>query len=38
MRIAVCAKTGDIVEPFLCPQWWVDCKAMAADAVSAVRT
>jgi valyl-tRNA synthetase len=22
MRIATCAKTGDIVEPYLCPQWY----------------
>ena len=37
MRIGRCAKTNDIIEPFLKPQWYVDCKDMAARACDAVR-
>jgi len=38
MRLGLCSRSGDVVEPFLTPQWWVDCKDMAAEAVKAVRT
>ena len=38
MRLGRCAKTKDIIEPFLKPQWYVDCKEMAARACEAVRT
>ena len=38
MRLGRCAKTKDIIEPFLKPQWYVDCKEMAARACDAVRT
>ena len=38
MRIGTCAKTGDIIEPYLKPQWYVDCKDMAARACEAVRS
>lgn len=38
MALGVCSRSGDIIEPFLIPQWWVDCKDMAARAVAAVRT
>lgn len=27
----------DVIEPLLKPQWWVDCKQMAADGCEAVR-
>jgi valyl-tRNA synthetase len=37
MSIGRCSRTGDIIEPMLKPQWWVDCKDMAARAVKAVR-
>eukprot|EP00163_Fabomonas_tropica_P014126 TRINITY_DN257_c0_g1_i2.p1 TRINITY_DN257_c0_g1~~TRINITY_DN257_c0_g1_i2.p1 ORF type:complete len:920 (+),score=298.90 TRINITY_DN257_c0_g1_i2:190-2949(+) len=37
MQIPLCSRTGDIIEPMLKPQWWVDCKEMAAKAVSALR-
>lgn len=37
MSIGVCAKTGDIIEPILKPQWWVNCKDMASRAVDAVK-
>jgi len=37
MRLGVCSRTGDVIEPLLKPQWWVDCKKMGADAAQAVR-
>lgn len=37
MRVGRCSRTGDIVEPMLVPQWYVDCADMAAKAVAAVE-
>ncbi|KAG5498085.1 hypothetical protein GH5_02882 [Leishmania sp. Ghana 2012 LV757] len=36
-RVGCCARTGDIVEPMLMPQWFVDCSSMARRSVEAVR-
>lgn len=33
MLIPVCSKSGDIIEPVLKPQWWVDCKPLAEEAI-----
>ncbi|PVD22509.1 hypothetical protein C0Q70_18323 [Pomacea canaliculata] len=30
-------RSKDVIEPLLKPQWYVDCKQMAADSVKAVR-
>eukprot|EP00795_Rhopilema_esculentum_P010703 gene10703-19476_t len=38
MVIPVCSRSKDIVEPLLKPQWYVDCREMAANAVNAVRS
>ncbi|CAM9186228.1 unnamed protein product [Phaeothamnion confervicola] len=37
MRLGVCSRSGDIIEPYLTPQWYVRCEAMADKAVAAVR-
>lgn len=37
MRLGICSRSGDIVEPMLRPQWYVDCEGMAAAALKAVR-
>eukprot|EP01101_Sappina_pedata_P002068 TRINITY_DN12344_c0_g1_i1.p2 TRINITY_DN12344_c0_g1~~TRINITY_DN12344_c0_g1_i1.p2 ORF type:complete len:1330 (-),score=738.37 TRINITY_DN12344_c0_g1_i1:45-4034(-) len=37
MSLGICTRTGDVIEGRLKPQWWVDCKDMAADAANAVR-
>jgi len=37
MRLGVCSRSGDVIEPLLKPQWWVDCKGMAKRAADAVR-
>eukprot|EP01135_Chromosphaera_perkinsii_P002240 Nk52_evm26s221 gene=Nk52_evmTU26s221 len=37
MKVPICDRSGDVVEPMLKPQWWCDCKSMAKDSVDAVR-
>ncbi|CEQ39016.1 SPOSA6832_00498, partial [Sporobolomyces salmonicolor] len=35
MSIPVCAKSGDVIESVMKPQWWVSCKTLAAKAIEA---
>jgi len=37
MRLGLCSRSKDIIEPFLKPQWWMNCKELAARSVKAVR-
>ena len=37
MQIPICSRSGDIIEPRLTPQWWVNCKEMAKRSTDAVR-
>ncbi|KAG0228368.1 tRNA synthetases class I-domain-containing protein [Mortierella sp. GBAus27b] len=37
MTVPTCSKTGDIIEPVMKPQWWVNCKDMAEEAIKAAR-
>ncbi|KAJ7609088.1 tRNA synthetases class I-domain-containing protein [Roridomyces roridus] len=37
MQIPICSKSGDVVEPVLKPQWWVDCKPLAEEAIKRTR-
>ncbi|KAI0791363.1 tRNA synthetases class I-domain-containing protein [Abortiporus biennis] len=37
MQIPICSKSGDIIEPVLKPQWWVNCKPLAEEAVKRTR-
>lgn len=37
MSLPVCSRSGDIVEPLLIPQWWVNCKDLAKKSADAVR-
>lgn len=37
MRLGICSRSGDIVEPMMTPQWYVNCNSMAKRAVDAVR-
>jgi valyl-tRNA synthetase len=37
MRLGLCSRTGDVIEPLIKPQWYVKCDTMAARAVEAVR-
>ena len=35
--LPICSRSKDVIEPMLKSQWYVNCKEMAAKAVSAVR-
>ncbi|KAH8105479.1 tRNA synthetases class I-domain-containing protein [Cristinia sonorae] len=37
MQIPICNKSGDIIEPVLKPQWWVNCKPLAEEAIKRTR-
>lgn len=37
MRLGLCSRTGDIIEPMLTPQWYLNCNSMAQRSVDAVR-
>ena len=32
-RFSSCSKSGDVIEPVLKPQWWVNCKPLAEEAI-----
>lgn len=32
-----CSRSGDVIEPMVKSQWWLDCKEMAAKAIGAVK-
>ncbi|KAH9386945.1 valyl-tRNA synthetase [Nematocida major] len=33
--IPVCSRTGEVVEPLLAPQWWMNCRELAKKALEA---
>eukprot|EP00917_Polyrhabdina_sp_WS-2016_P009728 GHVP01021406.1.p1 GENE.GHVP01021406.1~~GHVP01021406.1.p1 ORF type:complete len:974 (-),score=183.89 GHVP01021406.1:187-3108(-) len=35
--LPICSRSGDIMEPRILPQWWVDCSKMAKDSIDAVE-
>ena len=37
MRLAICSRSGDIIEPLVQPQWFCDCTDMARRACDAVK-
>jgi valyl-tRNA synthetase len=37
MALGLCSRSGDVVEPLLKPQWWVDCTDLAKRSADAVR-
>ncbi|XP_070006507.1 valine--tRNA ligase, mitochondrial 1-like isoform X2 [Nicotiana sylvestris] len=36
MRLGICSRSNDVVEPLIKPQWFVNCKSMAKEALDAV--
>ncbi|KAL1719893.1 hypothetical protein EV715DRAFT_289754 [Schizophyllum commune] len=36
MQIPICSKSGDVIEPILKPQWWVNCKPLAEEAIKKI--
>lgn len=37
MRLGICSRSNDVIEPMVKPQWFVDCSGMAKEACEAVR-
>ena len=37
MSIGTCSRSGDILEPMITPQWYVNCSGMAKRATDSVR-
>mmetsp|Transcript_16979 Transcript_16979/g.13978 ORF Transcript_16979/g.13978 Transcript_16979/m.13978 type:complete len:300 (-) Transcript_16979:1908-2807(-) len=37
MRLGICSRSGDVIEPILIPQWWIDNTNMAKRSADAVR-
>ncbi|KAI0781633.1 tRNA synthetases class I-domain-containing protein [Irpex lacteus] len=37
MQIPLCSKSGDVIEPVLKPQWWVNCKPLAEEALKRTK-
>lgn len=37
MRLAVCSRTGDLIEPRVVPQWYIKCGPMAQRVLKAVE-
>ncbi|KAJ0055151.1 hypothetical protein NL108_011177, partial [Boleophthalmus pectinirostris] len=37
MALPICSRSGDVIEPLLKKQWFVQCKEMAAKAIQAVE-
>lgn len=35
MRLGVCSRSNDVVEPLIKPQWYVNCNSMAKEALDA---
>lgn len=33
MRLGLCSRTNDVVEPLIKPQWYVKCSGMAKEAL-----
>lgn len=36
MRIGVCSRTGDVIEPIIKPQWWIRCDKLSKIARDAI--
>jgi len=37
MRLGLCSRSKDIIEPYLKPQWWMNCTNLAQESVNALR-
>lgn len=37
MTLPICSRSGDVIEPYLKPQWWVSQTEMAKEAIKAVK-
>ncbi|EJD51939.1 hypothetical protein AURDEDRAFT_111494 [Auricularia subglabra TFB-10046 SS5] len=37
MKVPICSRSGDVIEPILKPQWWVSCTPLAQEAIRRTR-
>ncbi len=37
MTVPICSRSGDVIEPIMKPQWWVNCQPLAAKVIERVR-
>lgn len=37
MRLGICSRSGDVIEPMMKPQWWMDCDDLAKRSADVVR-
>jgi valyl-tRNA synthetase len=37
MKIPICSRSGDVIEPIMKPQWWMSMKGLAEPAIKAVE-
>jgi len=37
MRLGICSRSGDVIEPLPVPQWYVDCKPLTRDSLAQVK-
>jgi len=37
MALGICSRSGDVIEPRMVPQWWVNCTEMAKRSTDMVR-
>ncbi|WVN85252.1 uncharacterized protein L203_100397 [Cryptococcus depauperatus CBS 7841] len=37
MQIPICSRSGDVVEQITKPQWWINCKPLAEEALQRTR-
>lgn len=37
MKVPMCSKSKDIIEPVMKPQWWMRMKELASDAIKVVK-
>ncbi|KAF2498450.1 valyl-tRNA synthetase [Lophium mytilinum] len=37
MKVPLCSKSKDVIEPLMKPQWWMEMKGMAQEAIKVVK-
>eukprot|EP00042_Codosiga_hollandica_P059484 m.917502 g.917502 ORF g.917502 m.917502 type:complete len:717 (+) comp60172_c0_seq13:11235-13385(+) len=38
MSVPICSRSGDLIEPMICPQWYVRCGEMSQRAIEAAQS
>ena len=37
MTVPICSRSGDVIEPVMKPQWWVNSRVLAQEALAAIK-